>query len=94
MVTSCLDQNNIQFVDKHFNLQNCPQTRPIEIVWSISKSMVYDQEWEAKNINQLKQRIMQKIKKIDINLLQTIFLHIRKQLRKIADKGPVHACSS
>ena len=45
MVTSYLDQNNIQFVDKHFNLQNCPQTRPIETVWSISKNMVYDQEW-------------------------------------------------
>ena len=94
MVTGYLDQNNIQFVDKHFNPQNCPQTRPIEIVWPISKNMVYDQEWEAKNINQLKQRIMQKIKKIGINVVQTMFLHIRKQLRKIADKGPFHACSS
>ena len=32
MVTSYLDQNNIQFVDKHFNPQNCPQIRPIETV--------------------------------------------------------------
>ena len=94
MVTSYLDQNNIQFVDRHFNPQNCPQTRPIETVWSILKNMVYDQEWEAKNINQLKRRIMQKIKKIDINLVQTMFLHIKKQLRKIADKGPFHGCSS
>ena len=54
MVTSYLDQNNIQFEDKHFNSQNCPQTRPIETVWSILKNMVYDQGWEAKNINQLK----------------------------------------
>ena len=51
MVTSYLDQNNIQFVDKHFNPQNCPQTRPIETVWSILKNMVYDQGWKAKNIN-------------------------------------------
>ena len=51
MVTSYLDQNNIQFVDKHFNPPNCLQTRPIETVWSILKNMVYDQGWEAKNIN-------------------------------------------
>ena len=36
---------------------------------------------------------MQKIKKIDINLIQTMFLHIKKQLRKIADKEPFHAYS-
>ena len=94
MVTSYLDQNNIQFVDRHFNPQNGPQTRPIETVWSILKNMVYGQEWEAKNINQLKRRIMQKIKKIDINLVQMMFLHIKKQLRKVADKGPSHGCSS
>ena len=56
--------------------------------------MIYNQGWEAKNINQLKRRIMQKIRKIDINLVQTMFLHIKKQLRKIVDKGPFHACSS
>ena len=43
MVTSYLGQNDIQFVDKHFNPQNCPQTRPIETLWSILKNMVYDQ---------------------------------------------------
>jgi len=94
MITSYLDQNNIQFVDKYFNPQNCPHAKPIETLWSILKSMIYDQGWEAKNINQLKRRIMKKIKMIDINVVQTMFLHINKQLRKMADKGPFHACSS
>ena len=94
MVTSYLGQNDTQFVDKHFNPQNCPQARPIETLWSILKNMVYDQGWEARNIDQLKRRIMKKIKEIDMNVVQTMFADIRKQLRKIADHRPYHACSA
>ena len=75
------------------NPQNCPQSRPIETLWSILKNMLYDQGWEAKNIDYLKRRIQQKIKEIDINVVQSMFSGIRKQLRKIADHGLYHACS-
>ena len=94
IVTSYLGQNDIQFGDKHFNPQNCPQARPVETLWSILKNMVYDQGWEARNIDQLKRRIMKKIKEISINVSQIMFADIRKQLRKIADHGPYHACSA
>ena len=93
-VTRYFDQNGIQFVSKNFNPQNCPQSRPIETLWSILKNMVYDQGWEAQNIDQLKQRIIKKMKEIDMNVVQAMFSGIRKQLRKIADHGPYNACSS
>lgn len=93
-VTSYLDEKDIRFVDKNCNPQNCPQARPIETLWSILKNMVYDQGWEAQNIDQLEQRVSEKIKEIDINLVQRMFSNIRGQLRKIADHGPYEACSS
>jgi len=56
--------------------------------------MVYEQGREAKNIDQLKRRITQKMKEMDMKVVQTMFSGIQKQLRKIADQGPYHACSS
>ncbi len=93
-VTRYLDQNGVQFVARDFNPQNCPQSRPIETLWAILKNIVYDQGWEAKNIDQLQRRIRTKMKEIDMKVVQTMFSDIRKQLRKIADHGPYHACSS
>ena len=75
------------------NPQNCPQSKPIETLWSILKNMIYDQGWQATNIDHLKRRIQQKIKEIDINVIQSMFSGIRKQLRKIADHGSYHAYS-
>ena len=93
-VLQYLNQNDVQFVDKEFNLQNCPQARPIETLWSILKNMVYDEGWEAKTIDHLQRRIAKKLKEIDIKIVQQMFSGIRKQLRKIADNGPYEACAS
>ncbi len=84
-----MDKNGIQFVSKHFNPQNCPQSRPIKTLWALLKNMVYDQGWEATNIDQLKRRIMKKMKEIDMKVVQAMFSGIRKQLRKIVDHGPI-----
>ena len=92
-VMEYLDQNGIHFVSQQKNPQNCPQARPVETLWSILEQMVYAGAWEAKNINQLKKRIMKKLNELDIKVVQSMFLDIRKQLRKIADKGPYEACS-
>jgi hypothetical protein len=88
-----LNENEIQLVPIKFNPQNCPQSRPIETLWTIIDDMVYDKGWEARNIDQLKKRITTKLKETDIKLVQTMFLGIRKQLREIADKRPYEACS-
>ena len=36
---------------------------------------------------------MEKLNELDIKVVQSMFLDIRKKLRKIADKGPYEACS-
>lgn len=93
-VMDYLDDNEVQMVHKEWNPQNCPQSRPIETLWAILSDMVYEGDWEAKTINQLKRRIKKKLKEIDMKVVQSMFSDIRKQLRKIADKGPYNACSS
>ena len=92
-VMEYLDQNGIHFVLQQKNPQNCPEARPVETLWSILEQMVYAGAWEAKHINQLKKRIMKKLNELDSKVVQSMFLDIRKKLRKIADKGPYEACS-
>ncbi|CAF1652716.1 unnamed protein product [Adineta ricciae] len=87
-----LDENGINFVPQEKNPQNCPQARPVETFWSILEQMVYSDGWEAKNIDQLKRRI-KKVKEVDIKIVQTMFMDIPKQLRRIADRGPYETCS-
>ncbi|CAF3358579.1 unnamed protein product [Rotaria socialis] len=87
-VTDFFEEKNINLVPKEKNPQNCPQARPIETIWQILEEKVYGDGWEAKTIDQLKQRIQQQLKRIDMKSVQAIFSSIRKQLRKIADKGP------
>ncbi|CAF3738219.1 unnamed protein product [Rotaria socialis] len=67
--------------------------RPFETIWQILEEKVYGGDWEAKTIDQLKRRIQQQLKRIDMKPVQAMFSSIRKQLRKIADKGPFAACS-
>ena len=56
--------------------------------------MVYDQGWEARNIDQLERRLVQKMEEIDVNVVQSMFSGIRKTVkRKIAEHGPYEACS-
>ena len=93
-VTRYLDQQNVRFVSKDCNPQNCPEARPIETLWSILKNMVYDQGWEVKTIRQLKQRRVKKLKEDDMKVVQSMFSGIRKQLRNVAEDGPYSACSS
>ncbi|CAF3262830.1 unnamed protein product [Rotaria socialis] len=67
--------------------------RPFETIWQILEEKVYGGDWEAKTIDQLKRRTQQQLKRIDMKPVQAMFSSIRKQLRKIADKGPFAACS-
>lgn len=79
---------NINLVPKEENPPNLPQSRPIENLWSILSSKVYEHGWKANSIKQLKTRIKKKIKEISINELQSLLGSIRTKLRKIADNGP------
>lgn len=91
-VIEYFNENDIRFVSEQENPQNCPQARPVETFWSILEQLVYAGGWEAKSIDQLKRRIVKKLD-VDIKIVQNMFSKIRKQLRRIADKGPYEACS-
>ncbi|CAF4550535.1 unnamed protein product [Rotaria socialis] len=59
-VLRVLEANSIPFVPKEKNPPNVPQVRPIEDLWGILKQMVYAQNYEAKNFDQLASRIRKK----------------------------------
>ena len=65
-VQSYLKAKNIEFVSKEHNPANVPELRPIEDFWSELKRLVYNKNWQAKNLGKLKKRIEFSIKRIDI----------------------------
>ena len=83
-----LQTNKIDFVPKETNPPNVPKARPIEDLWAILAGKVYEGGWEAKTEQQLKRRISQKIKSIDLVVIQSMMKGINGKLRKIEQKGP------
>ena len=49
-----------------------PEARPIEDFWAHLKRNVYIDGWQAKNIDQLKKRISDRLKKIDLKAVQKL----------------------
>jgi transposase len=86
--TQWLLEQKIKFVSKQVNPPNVPKARPIEEFWSILADKIYEGGWEATTELQLKRRIYQKIKQIDMKVVQHMMTSIRTKLRKIEDKGP------
>lgn len=84
-----LTEQNIPFVPKKDNPPNVPQARPIENFWAVLKRMVYEKGWEARNEQELINRIKRKLKQIEINTVQNLNRDIRSTLRKIEDNGPL-----
>lgn len=86
-----LEANNIPFVPKIDNLPNVLQARPIEEFWALLSRKVYDNGWEAENEEQLRRRIFQKIREIDVATIQSLMRHLRTKIRRIEDHGPLAA---
>lgn len=78
----------IPFVPICKNPTNLPQCRPVEDFFGYLAQMVYKDGWQAKNLNVLKNRIRNCIKKIDMNIVQKQLSTISRKLRKCADNGP------
>lgn len=79
-VTSYFRDNGVHFVAKEDNPANLPECRPIEDFWSILKSMVYKDNWQAENLPQLRRRIEYCIKKLDPELIQRLAREIPKRI--------------
>ena len=64
-----------------------PKTRPIEDFWGFLKAKVYEKNWSAKNIDQLKQKIRLCLSIIDMNLVQKTAGSVRKRLDTVRRYG-------
>lgn len=82
---------NIRFVPKFYNPTNLPQCRPIEDLWGQLSTLVYQGGWQAKTLRQLKYRIGQSVKKLNLLSVQRSFTNIRGKLRVVYRKGPFSA---
>jgi hypothetical protein len=91
-VLRTLEANDIPFVPREKNPPNVPQVRPIEDVWGILKQMVYAQNYQAKNLNQLARRIREKVKELDKEMLRDMMLGVRSKLRKVWREGVFSTC--
>ena len=69
------------------NPPNVPQARPIETFWTLLERRVYENNWEAKNLDVLARRIRQKSKEFDLQMLQTMVEGVRRKLRLMWREG-------
>ena len=69
------------------NPPNVPQARPIETLWTLLERRVYENNWEAKNLDVLARRIRQKSKEFDLQMLQTMVEGFRRKLRLMWREG-------
>lgn len=90
-VVDFLNESGIPFVPKEHNPTNLPQCRPIEDLWGALATLVYENGWEAKNLQQLKRRVKFCFKKLDQDAVRRSCASIRKKLRLVYEKGPFAA---
>ena len=82
---------NLKFVEKHENPANVPEVRPIEDFWSILKGKVYEKNWKAKNLQELKNRIRLCLRKMDLNLVHDLIASTSTRLDKIRRQGLIES---
>jgi hypothetical protein len=63
---------SVNFVEKAENPPNMPEIRPIENFWDILKGLVYQNNWQAENLDQLRKRIACCLRKIEFELIQRL----------------------
>ena len=73
----------VHHVDKKDNPANLPEARPIEDFWALVKNKVYENNWEAKNLEQLEFKTRKCLmKEMDIIIKRTMG-SVKKRLDKI-----------
>ena len=87
IVQQCLTEKNLPFVSRVDNPPNVPQARPIRTVRTVLERKIYENNWEAKNIDHLVKRIKQKAKEPDQEMLQGIREDVGKKLRAMWRDG-------
>ncbi len=67
-----------KFISKKDNPPKVPKARPIEDFWSMLADKVYEGGWEATTELQLKRRISNKIKEIDMEVFKDMMKTIKQ----------------
>lgn len=86
-VTNYLKSQNIPYIPKFMNPANLPEARPIEDFWANLKMEVYKGDWVAKNLQELENRIISCLGKMDLKVVQNHALGVRKRLDRIRRYG-------
>ena len=87
IVQQCLTEKNIPFVSRVDNAPNVLQARTIETMWTVLERKIYENNWQAENIDHLVKRIKQKAKELDYEMLQGIREDVGKKLRGMCRDG-------
>ena len=82
-----LIEKNVPFVVRQDNPPNVPQARSIETIWTLLERKVYENNWEAKNLDLLARRIKKKSKELDRKMLQTMVKGVKSKLRAMWREG-------
>ena len=73
-----MTEKNIPFFSRFDNPANVSQARPIE---TVLERKIYEDNWEAKNIDHLIKRIKQRAKELDQEILQGMIEDVGKKLQ-------------
>ena len=73
----------VHHVDKTYNPANLPEAQPIEDFWSQLKDKVYENNWEAKTLQQLEVKIRKCLKEMDTATIQRTMDSVKKRLDEI-----------
>ena len=82
-----MTSQDIQYITRDINPPNAPMIRPIEMYWSILKQKVYENNWSAKNRDQLIKRIKLCEKKIESTTYQNLFRSLKTKMRRAVEHG-------
>jgi len=76
IVVNHLVKEKINFIEKIETLANLPEVRAIEDFWSIFKEKVYENNWNAENLAQLRNKMRLCLRKMDPNLVYKLIASV------------------
>ena len=85
--TALLDQLNIHFVPKELDPPNVEELRPIENVWALLKSDVYEEGLQTSCENQLRRKVRKCLRELDLTPVQRDFRPVKTWSRCYGDGG-------
>lgn len=77
----------IRYVAKDDNPPNLPMLRPIETFWSHLKSKVFANNWKAKNVEQMKERVKYCLKTFPTSYFEGLFKKTKTWIIRAEKKG-------